>query len=81
MAAKKTFENIEANGLSEIAEPRRDNVTKDDAWQLTVRSVARRDLVLKSLRFEVFGRLVLVVESLGGWTVFYLGGEGKKAIG
>jgi hypothetical protein len=33
---------------------------------------------LKSLKFDVLGRLVLVVESGDGWAVFYLGAEGKK---
>lgn len=33
---------------------------------------------LKSLKFDVFGRLVLVAESGDGWAVFYLGAEGKK---
>ena len=33
---------------------------------------------MKSLRFDVFGRDVLVVETDGGWRVFYLGDEGKR---
>jgi hypothetical protein len=35
---------------------------------------------LKSLKLEVFGRLVLVTESDDGWVAFYLGGEGKKRL-
>jgi hypothetical protein len=33
---------------------------------------------MKSIRFDVFGRRVLVVESEAGWSVFYLGTEGKR---
>jgi hypothetical protein len=33
---------------------------------------------LKSLKFDVVGRLVLVAESGDGWAVFYLGAEGKR---
>lgn len=33
---------------------------------------------MKSLRFEVFGREVLVVESEKGWVTFYPGTEGKR---
>ena len=33
---------------------------------------------MKSLKFDVFGRKVLVVESADGWTAFYLGSEGKR---
>jgi hypothetical protein len=31
----------------------------------------------KSLKFDVFGRHVLVVETEKGWSAFYLGREGK----
>jgi hypothetical protein len=33
---------------------------------------------MKSIKFDVFGRRVLVVESEAGWSVFYLGPEGKR---
>ncbi len=33
---------------------------------------------MKSLKFDVFGRQVLVVASENGWTAFYLGAEGKR---
>ncbi len=33
---------------------------------------------MKSLRFDVFGRKVLVVEFEMGWATFYLGVEGKR---
>ncbi len=33
---------------------------------------------MKSLKFEVFGRLLLVIESGDAWSAFYLGAEGKK---
>ena len=33
---------------------------------------------MKTLRFEVFGRLILIVESGHGWTAFYPGTGGKK---
>ena len=33
---------------------------------------------MKSIRFDVFGRRVLVVGSEAGWSVFYLGSEGKR---
>jgi hypothetical protein len=33
---------------------------------------------MKSLKFDVFGRHVLVVETEGGWAAFYLGAEGKR---
>jgi hypothetical protein len=33
---------------------------------------------MKSLKFDVFGRRVLVVGSDTGWSVFYLGTEGKR---
>ncbi len=33
---------------------------------------------MKPLRFDVFGRQVLVAESENGWAAFYLGAEGKK---
>ena len=35
---------------------------------------------MKSLRFEVFGRDVLIVEKDGGWEAFYLGNEGKRRL-
>ena len=33
-----------------------------------------------SLKFDVFGRDVLIVEKDGGWEAFYLGNEGKRRI-
>jgi hypothetical protein len=33
---------------------------------------------MRSLRFSVFGRRVLVVDSGETWAVFYLGAEGKR---
>ena len=33
---------------------------------------------METLRFEVFGRQVLVASSTNGWVTFYLGAEGKK---
>ena len=33
---------------------------------------------MKTLKFDVFGRLVLVSESTTGWAAFYLGAEGKR---
>jgi len=33
---------------------------------------------MKSLRFEVFGRQVLVAKAEKGWSTFYLGAEGKR---
>jgi len=34
----------------------------------------------KSLRFDVFGRDVLLVEKDAGWEAFYVGSEGKRRI-
>ncbi len=33
---------------------------------------------MKSLRFNVFGRQVVVAESNSGWATFYVGAEGKR---
>ena len=33
---------------------------------------------MKTLKFDVFGRDVLIVEKDGGWEAFYLGIEGKR---
>ena len=33
---------------------------------------------MKSLRFDVFGREVLVVESTKGWTAHYVSADGKR---
>ena len=33
---------------------------------------------MKSLKFDVFGRDVFIVEKDGGWEAFYLGSEGKR---
>ena len=33
---------------------------------------------MKSLKFDVFGRRVLIVEAGDGWQAFYLGNEGKR---
>ncbi len=35
-------------------------------------------MTAKRCRFDVFGRLVLVEASAGGWRAFYLGTEGKR---
>lgn len=32
----------------------------------------------RALRFDVFGRRVLVARSAAGWSVFYLGSDGKR---
>lgn len=41
-------------------------------------SVRWRASALKALKFDVFGRVVLVVESENGWCAFYLGAEGRR---
>ena len=33
---------------------------------------------MKSIKFDVFGRDVLIVARAGGWKAFYLGTEGKR---
>lgn len=33
---------------------------------------------MKALRFDVFGRRVLIAESNNGWVAFYLGDDGKR---
>jgi hypothetical protein len=33
---------------------------------------------MKSLKFDVFGRDVLIVDTGGRWETFYLGSEGKR---
>ncbi len=33
---------------------------------------------MKALRFDVFGRRVLIAESNNGWITFYLGDDGKR---
>ena len=33
---------------------------------------------MKLLKFDVFGREVLIVEKDSGWEAFYLGSEGKR---
>ncbi len=33
---------------------------------------------LKSIKFDVFGRGILVAEKEAGWQVFYLSSDGKK---
>lgn len=35
---------------------------------------------MKSLKFDVFGRWVLIAEKDGGWEAFYLGNEGKRRV-
>ena len=35
---------------------------------------------MNSIKFDVFGRDVLIVESDDGWEAFYLGAEGKKRL-
>ena len=30
------------------------------------------------MKFDVFGRAILVVETASGWATFYLGAEGKR---
>jgi len=33
---------------------------------------------MKTLKFDVYGRFVLIEETAGGWRAFYLGSEGKR---
>jgi hypothetical protein len=33
---------------------------------------------MKSIKLDVFGRRMLVEESQAGWSLFYLGAEGKR---
>lgn len=33
---------------------------------------------MKTLKFDVFGRVVLITETRSGWEAFYLGNEGKR---
>jgi hypothetical protein len=33
---------------------------------------------MKSLKFDVFGKDVLIVEARDGWKAFYVGNEGKR---
>jgi hypothetical protein len=33
---------------------------------------------MKALRFDIFGRRVLIAESNNGWITFYLGDDGKR---
>lgn len=33
---------------------------------------------MKTLKFDVFGRDVLIVRKDGGWKAYYLGSEGKR---
>lgn len=40
--------------------------------------VRQLGLSSRTLKLDVFGRLVLVVESNDGWAAFHLGAEGKK---
>ena len=35
---------------------------------------------MKTLRFDVFGRDVVVAEKDGGWVAFYPGNEGKRRV-
>jgi len=35
---------------------------------------------MKSLKFDVFGREVLIVEKDSEWEAFYLGSEGKRRV-
>lgn len=35
---------------------------------------------MKTLKFDVFGKDVLIVEKDGGWEAFYLGNEGKRRV-
>jgi len=35
---------------------------------------------MKTLKFDVFGKDVLIVEKDGGWKAFYLGNEGKRRV-
>ena len=41
------------------------------------RQTARIDS-MKSLRFDVFGRQILITKSRKGWAAYYLGAEGKR---
>jgi len=36
---------------------------------------------VKSLKFDLFGRQVLITASENGWAAFYLGAEGKRRPG
>lgn len=33
---------------------------------------------MKSLKFDVFGKQVVVTDSKNGWATFYIGAEGKR---
>jgi len=33
---------------------------------------------MKSLKFDVFGKRILIIEVNGEWAVFYIGEEGKR---
>ena len=33
---------------------------------------------MRALKFDVFGRVVLVAQSRNGWSTFYSGAEGKR---
>ena len=35
---------------------------------------------MKTLKIDVFGKDVLIVEKDGGWEAFYLGNEGKRRV-
>jgi len=35
---------------------------------------------MKTLKFDVFGKHVLIVETDDGWEAFYLGNEGKRRV-
>ena len=35
---------------------------------------------MKTLRFDVFGKDVLIVQKDDGWETFYLGNEGKRRV-
>ena len=35
---------------------------------------------MKSIKFDVFGREVLVARTEGGWQAFYVGNEGKRRL-
>ena len=35
---------------------------------------------MKSIRYDLFGRDILIVDKGDGWQVFYLGSEGKRRL-
>lgn len=48
-------------------------------WRLNS-TLMRSSQEMKTLKFDVFGKDVLIVEKDGGWEAFYLGNEGKRRV-